>query len=168
MSGVLWQALIDGYNVTHAPSGHFDQHLEVARNQLLRLAEGWRYQVALSEIYVVFDGPGHVDTRGKSMGRLREIYAAGSADAFIRRHIQQAEAPERLVIVSNDREIQHTAKVHGARRVSVAEFLRQSGTPQRYNRTAAEAARGLDARTAEAITRELFLTWCHEDQEEVE
>lgn len=126
------EILIDAYNVLYADrrlNALVRRDAERARDEFvalvaLRLPPGGGLGV------VVFDAmrdPRPVTETGRtrtSMQRgLQIVYARDSADTWIRDRIRAHPDPSLLTIVTSDREILETARVHGAGILRVADFL---------------------------------------------
>jgi predicted RNA-binding protein with PIN domain len=76
--------------------------------------------------------------RSAAPGNVRVAYAGGgaSADAAIERLVNESSHPRRITVVSNDREVQKSARRRGAKVLRADDFLRQLATD------AARAPRG--------------------------
>ncbi len=139
--GPGYTILIDGYNVLKRHPQWTKLPLMHARQQLLLALSNTRWPVAVHGVAVVFDSaappevPGSPSAiagadPGRQVGPIRVVFACPSADADIQARIRQSDHPDRLVVVSDDREIVQTAKSHGARHYSV-EWLLQRSQPRR-------------------------------------
>ncbi len=107
-------AIVDGYNVIMQHPQWRAIPVNQARRQLIAGLQRLRWPMLVETVEVVFDGsPGYPGEWLGGQG-VRASFA-GDADASIRRMIQESEAPERLIVVSDDREIVDTAKSHGSR-----------------------------------------------------
>lgn len=110
--------IIDGYNLIKSPRSAFPASgsLEAQRDHLLRILES---APALRDkvVTVVFDGgepfPG---PHTQKHGRIRLIFSGPQkqADDVIQGMIRRAAHPGELHIVTSDRQIQYTARDHGA------------------------------------------------------
>ncbi len=110
--------VIDGYNLIkrHLSAFRHLPDLEAQRDHLLKLLHS---SPALrgQKIVVVFDGSEMAPARRKISFRNIEIVFSGghrNADQVIQALIRQRAAREDLEVVTSDREIQRTARDHGA------------------------------------------------------
>ncbi len=122
-----YTVLVDGYNVIKRNSAFDSLSLEAGRKRLVTamMAVPWGFPV--ERIVVVFDGP--ESSSSHPSARLTVQYAAPSADDFIRSTIQASAYPRHLAVVSDDREVQYTAKIHGARCLSTSSVRARAATP---------------------------------------
>lgn len=112
------RVFIDGYNVIKQHRAWRVLPLEAARARLVAAIAGVRWPVPVGFVEIIFDGASG-EGGGAQRGAVRATFAA-DADAAIRRAIQDSPDPRTLLIISDDREILHTAAANGAARRSVA------------------------------------------------
>ena len=117
----LWRVIVDGYNVTKRHRDWSHLSLQQARQRLVVALTQAGWPVAVSEVEVIFDGATH----GSGTARHNHVRVrfARDADAEICRTIRLSRVPERLVVISDDREILGTAKVYGTKRYSTVWLL---------------------------------------------
>ena len=158
-------ALIDGYNVIKRTPVFDRLSLEASRKQLIALLPQVRWPTVVSQVIVVFDAP--ESSRLSPRAHLHVQYAHPSADAFIREKIQTAAGRSRFIVVSDDREILHTAKIHGSLCFSTA-WLMQHAAGKRGGRSGADVDRPedrpLSAPREREITEELRKRWIKPDE----
>jgi len=128
--------IVDAYNVLHV-TGVLPPDLaglEAPDLADLIAASRWGRHQAV----VVCDGTRPKDMRSAAPGNVRVAYAGGgaSADAAIERLVNESSHPRRITVVSNDREVQRSARRRGAKVLRADDFLRQLATD------AARAPRG--------------------------
>ena len=153
---------IDGYNVImrHVPWRRLP--LREGRRHLEELAARLRWPVPAARVVVVFDGreagPGLVAPRA---GVVQVCFASPSADAYIQQAIRTSPHPERLLVISDDREILRTAKHHGVR-CQAGRWLLERGLPSRSAAPSGDRP-ALPAAAARRITDELSRRWLGKD-----
>ena len=133
----LW--LVDGYNVLHAGvlRGRDRRGWWTAsvQSQLVAIAD--TFEDPGAQIVVVFDAAKPEAPRAAEPpppSRVRLVYAP-SADDWLVRHVRASQAPERIAVVTADRQVQGRARHGGASVVSPLAFL------ARCNRKAGESPR---------------------------
>ena len=119
-------ALIDGYNVIKQHAVWSAWPLARARQQLVTVLAHVRWPMPVSRIDVIFDAARHATTPSQQHGIIRITFVGPTADAMIQRMIQINDHPERLLVISNDRAILHTAKTHGTLRYPVSWLMARS------------------------------------------
>jgi len=131
----LW--LVDGYNVLHAGvlRGRDRQGWWTVSVQSKLLAIAETFDDPVAQIVVVFDGAKPEAPQAQEApprSRVRLVYAP-SADDWMVRHVRGSEAPERITVVTADRQVQGRARHGGANVVSPLAFLarcdRSAGNP---------------------------------------
>ncbi|MBN1793816.1 MAG: NYN domain-containing protein [Candidatus Omnitrophica bacterium] len=107
-----YTVLIDGYNVIKGRDDIFTGTLQDNRRFLRSLVMRARFAKPVRGIYIVYDGsPDVCQPNGDRVSAMpREVFATESADSYIRDRIRSSPAPEKFIIVSDDREIMSTAK----------------------------------------------------------
>ena len=154
-----YTALVDGYNVikrhpawTRLPPAEGRQRL---KEHLLAV----RWPIPVVDMVAVFDAPSTSMQRVAST--LRICFAAPSADRWLQDAVRTNRTPERLLVISDDREILTTAKQHGARCHSTIWLLdRRRTTPApRPHGGRISPAKNLSAGEARNITEELERRW---------
>jgi predicted RNA-binding protein with PIN domain len=112
-----------------------------SRLELLRLLADYR-ELKNVNIQVVFDGapdPGFPE--GKTFRGVKVVYGrrGKTADARIKEMIAQLAKPRDYVLVSSDINLANYARIHGLRRLTSAEFLRQVETALQQQATQIKA-----------------------------
>lgn len=149
--------LIDGFNLFHAAQSVLPQGFDLGRSQLM----GWlgRWTAATGEkLTIVWDGTSPPAQLAGQLGdkRISEIYAGGTetADERIAKMLRDDTGAREIGVVSNDREVQHSARRHGARVEECESFLKRVAKDMRRIRMKSsgrepdEKRRGLKAQDA--------------------
>ena len=149
--------LIDGYNVIHKHAAWQNAALERGRESLIFHVRNLRWPFPVERSVIVFDA-GENSAVSPAPG-LQVRYATPSADAYIREAVRSAEDPTRLVVVSDDNEVLHTAKRFRAKILSSSWLLARGRVlkPQPSEGTA--PAPGLSALQKRRINEELTKKW---------
>jgi predicted RNA-binding protein with PIN domain len=121
----LW--LVDGYNVLHAGvlRGRDRRGWWTVSVQSRLLAIAQTFDDPAAQIVVVFDGAKPEPPQAQEappLSRVRLVYAP-SADDWLVRHVRASQAPERITVVTADRQVQGRARHGGANVVSPLSFL---------------------------------------------
>jgi predicted RNA-binding protein with PIN domain len=131
----LW--LVDGYNVLHAGvlRGRDRRGWWTASVQSRLVAIADTFEDPAAQIIVVFDAakpetPRAVEPLPPS--RVQLVYTP-SADDWLVRQVRRSQTPERIAVVTADRQVQGRARHSGARVVSPLAFL------ERCNRNAGDS-----------------------------
>lgn len=127
----IW--LVDGFNVLHAGvlRGRDRAGWWTAPVQLRLVARAARFEPFEAQVFVVFDAAGPASERcvpGPDLSRVRVVFAP-SADDWLVREVRRAEAPERLAVVSGDRQVLGRVRHAGGRVVSPRAFLARCPDP---------------------------------------
>jgi predicted RNA-binding protein with PIN domain len=120
--------IIDGYNLILAVREDFPGNLDLEgqREHLLRVLNSSQ-QLKKFRLIVIFDGRSEVKNLAPSSGRIRIIFSKGrkKADQIIQELVRKDPTPGQIEVVSSDREIQFTAKDHGAKVRESRDFWQQ-------------------------------------------
>jgi len=121
----LW--LVDGYNVLHAGvlRGRDRRGWWTASVQSRLVAIADTFEDPAAQIIVVFDAAKPEAPRAAEPpppSRVRLVYAP-SADDWLVRHVRTSQAPERIAVVTADRQVQGRARHGGASVISPLAFL---------------------------------------------
>ena len=121
----IW--LVDGFNVLHAGvlAGRDRAGWWRAESQLRLLRRVARFDPAEAEVWVVFDAAHERSERCEPLAaspRTKLVFAP-SADDWLVRRVRQADEPERLAVVTGDRQVQGRVRHAGARVISPRAFL---------------------------------------------
>ena len=119
--------LVDGFNVLHAGvlAGRDRAGWWRAESQLRLLRRVARFDAADAEVWVVFDAAHERSERCEPLAaspRTKLVFAP-SADDWLVRRVRQADEPERLAVVTGDRQVQGRVRHAGARVISPRAFL---------------------------------------------
>ena len=110
--------IIDGYNLIYAVIDDFPAGLDLPgqREHLIRVLNS-SHQLKNSKLIIVFDGRSGIKNPTLSSTRIRVIFSQGNkkADQIIQELIRKDPKPGQIEVVSSDREIQFTARGHGAK-----------------------------------------------------
>jgi len=120
------RALVDGHNAMHRLRIRARDH-ESARRELCR-----RVRDVAPDAIVFFDAKGSVDRPCPSLREegVRVVYVRRrDADEAILEEVRDADRPEEIVVVSDDREVAGRAAQLGARAASVGQFFRGARAP---------------------------------------
>lgn len=121
----IW--LIDGFNVLHAGvlTGRDRAGWWRAASQTRLLQRVACFDATDAELWVVFDAAHEHSERCEALpasSRTKLVFAP-SADDWLVRRVRQASEPERLAVVTGDRQVQGRVRHAGARVVSPRAFL---------------------------------------------
>lgn len=133
--------ILDGYNIIKRSDFLETQVLKDARRDLVRfIGEKKPCGSSNNKVTVVFDGvedlnfPRQRDNKGIEVIFTPPLRAGAgftsnsSADERIKKMVKDSKNPRRIVVVSDDKEIQFAIRSYGAHVTSVSEFI-QKGNP---------------------------------------
>ncbi len=122
---MITTVILDGYNLIHSRHfpGYKGRSLEDKRDYLIHLIRQYATQKRLRCI-IVFDSKMPFSRQGKTYHRVEVRFSPPhkEADHVIQEMIRKSKNPPTILVVSSDRAIQHTAKVHGASAMSSETF----------------------------------------------
>lgn len=157
--------ILDGYNVIKHPEFPPLNKLRDQRQALIRFIQDKKpCGSSNNKVTVVFDGKNPtlnfnesgVLAKGQKVGI---IFTYGScADDKIKKLVSSSQNPKRIVVVSDDREIQFFIKSYGARSINVKDFL-EKGEDIKKKRFGDSPKVELSYSEAERISRELKRIW---------
>ena len=158
--------LLDGYNIIHRIPLLAEKDLEDSRDHLIRMIEVHRPQGSFNNsVTIVFDsqsGGGAVEVSSS----VKVVFSSGeSADDYIKKAVARSPAKKRIVVVTDDKEIQFFVKPLGARVVGVDEFLSRmtdfSGKKRSVHKPGSDPqeAKHLSKTLEHQITSELEKIW---------
>jgi predicted RNA-binding protein with PIN domain len=149
--------LIDGYNVIKRSPKWADLELERARKQLIFFLSNIKWPIPVKEIKLFFDCAKETGyaSRGR-FGQIQVCFAKPSADLWIQELIRQSPNPREFLLISDDKELIHTARVHGALCYSVS-WLILRGKPK--TKESETKSTFLSAQDYSRINRELSELW---------
>jgi predicted RNA-binding protein with PIN domain len=120
--------IIDGYNLIYAVNNNFPAGLDLPgqREHLIKVLNS-SHQLKNSKLIIVFDGRSGIKNHTLSSARIRVIFSQGhkKADQIIQELVRKDPIPTQIEVVTSDREIQFTAKGHGAKVRESREFWRK-------------------------------------------
>jgi len=119
--------LIDGFNLFHAAQSSLPQGFDLGRSPLMRMLGDWSAAFQ-HKVTVVWDGTPPPAPLAGQLGdnRLLEIYAGGveSADERIASLLNADSGARHVTVISNDREVQRSARQRGSQTMSCEAFLK--------------------------------------------
>ena len=163
--------LIDGYNVIKQVEYLNNLHtLKDARMSLVKFIRQRHLAGSKNnQVTVVFDGREDIafyDHQKKD--QIKIIFSCNeSADEVIKRMVGECGNPRQIVVVTDDRQIVYSSRVHGAKVIPVKEFIgreakqpgSQSQARQRGQRNQELAKPELSLQEQAAINQELGKIW---------
>ena len=151
---------IDGYNVIKRQALFEGLPLEAARKRLENFLARVRWPFPISAVHVVYDAPEASVVRPSSRLTLR---FAPSADLFIQEAARSTARSERMVVITDDREIQHTVRVNRGKVFPTSWLMERALPSTRSARVgyvrSEDAEKGLPPAEARSITEELRRKW---------
>ena len=122
---------LDGNNLIGHARGSVRPTEEDRSALVAEIAE--RLRQTKARVVLFFDGPAG---RATTLGALSIRHSPGvTADDAILAEIDRARAPQEVIVVSEDRELQRRARERGAKALTASEFWRRVGAlPQRQQR----------------------------------
>lgn len=154
-----YRVLVDGYNVINRSRAWADRPLELARHALMEWLSQTKWPVPVRHVEAVFDASQHLPRASNRMGCVEARFAVPSADAYIQHAIQASARPNRLMVISDDRAILHTAARYGTLRFSTSWLLRRRPLPSMRMGPANEERQPLTTAERHRITEELAKRW---------
>lgn len=151
---------IDGYNVIYQHREWAVLTAEEARRRLISFVRDKTWPFAVARCYVVFDAK--ESSRLVPAEELIVQFAAPSADSYIRDLARASAEPGRLAVISDDKEIIHTAKVCHAKHFTARWFLEESfkkAGPPKGKASEEPGKSGLSALESLQITEEMAEYW---------
>ena len=147
--------IIDGYNVIHKIDQLKGKRLRTQREGLIRLLETARMRSKrFRDMMVVFDGQTDV-LAPRIHSSIKVVFTRGkSADKKIKEIVESSSFARDIAVVSDDREIKFYISSLGARKTSVAEFLKML-----YSSSKKEDTFKLDEDQVKKINHELEKIW---------
>ncbi|MFZ0391978.1 MAG: NYN domain-containing protein [Calditrichia bacterium] len=136
--------LIDGYNVIFKAGSDFGNlpSLEAKRDHLIRLLSS-SPALRSRQVLVIFDSRERQPSAGnpsRKNVRVRFSRPGQEADEVIQQLVRKSANPATVRVVSSDRQIQHTARDHGAQVMEALEFWNSLHTPAAPRRNKQQAA----------------------------
>lgn len=148
--------MIDGYNVIKRHPAWKRLTPFEGRRRLIQHVQTLHWPLHVTRAVAVFDAP---SGSSQPITASLRICFAPSADAWIQDTIRACRTPERLLIVSDDREILDTAKSHGARCCPSTWLIERRSTSAPEPRRDTPSTKNLPASEARRITEELEQRW---------
>jgi predicted RNA-binding protein with PIN domain len=160
--------LVDGYNVTRSDPATRDLALDEQRDALVaRLRARGTEMLGRGRLVVVFDGAEGTGGTTPDTAPVTVVYArAGTADDAIVARVRKTA--EKVVLVSNDRDLADRVRAHArggveVRTASVCYEAAGKGVMRRVSRQGVARDEGLP-RGANAITEEMKRLWLTDDE----
>jgi len=116
--------LIDGFNALHVAllRGRDRQEWWRGEERERLVAEVGRFDAGAAEVVVVFDGDRPLPEGTRERPGPRVVFAP-SADDWLLKRVRESSAPERITLVTADRQLADRARHRGARVVAPRVFL---------------------------------------------
>lgn len=148
--------ILDGYNIIKSRDDLTVGALYQQREKLLQLIESQKlHGSSRNLVTVVFDGRPHISSP-RWTGSSKVIFSEyEDADEIIKRLITEHKQKKILMVVSNDKRLQHWAKIHKAQVMSVEEFLKPLSEPKHIMRP----PKKVDRSSEEEINNEFKSIW---------
>ena len=109
--------IIDGYNLLHQLPSLKGKGIDRAREELIRKLEIKRK--SFDGILIVFDGERGNLGRNLSEEKIKVIFSGElSADDYIKRIVKNSKTPQKITVVTDDREIKDFVKLYGTHLLS--------------------------------------------------
>lgn len=117
--------ILDGYNIIKHSDFLSVKILKDARDALIRfIIDKKPCGSNKNNVTVVFDGISDASLSDSENKKIEILFTrSNSADNRIKKIVEEATNPKRIMVVSDDKEIQFFIKSCGARPMSVAEFI---------------------------------------------
>lgn len=157
-----YTVFVDGYNLIKRHPAWCDLSLPQARGVALANLQQIRWPFPVRKLVIVFDAQENRAVRVAASGSCDvEIrYATPSADAAIEEAVRQSQRPESLIVISDDRAIQHTAKSHSVAFYPSRWLFRCNRAKRAFSSRDVDAAEKLlPGASARMITEELARRW---------
>lgn len=158
------QFIIDGYNIIHHPivTRHTPKKVKDSRITLLDFIKTNRLCGSpKNKITVVFDGYSDLSGSREGLDVINVVFSRKeTADAKIKRMVEESGNPKNIVVVSDDKEIKFLVKSLGAQWVSVEEFISRKVKPKDKKEDLLESE--LTYSQINQINRELRKIWLKE------
>ncbi|MFH1202037.1 MAG: NYN domain-containing protein [Candidatus Omnitrophota bacterium] len=153
--------ILDGYNLIKQTPSLTGKKLKDSREKLIHFIRDKRPQGSeRNAITIVFDGASNgFDYPTKNCAVTIIFTRDESADAWIKRAVEKAKEPKKIVVVTNDKEICFYVRSFGARLLSVKEFVFGKEKITRPGTQFSENKIELSTQEAEEITEELRKIW---------
>ncbi|OGS21791.1 MAG: hypothetical protein A2252_06595 [Elusimicrobia bacterium RIFOXYA2_FULL_39_19] len=154
--------IIDGYNVVKQIPEYMDIKLKDGREGLINILKYQRPQGnTRNKATIVFDGKGDdfLFSITKITGDNIDVMFSQneSADDHIQRMVKRSSKPGDIVVVTDDRDLRSSCKIHGAQLLYVKEFIKPK---QKYSVPAKNQPKQQISQKDElALDRELRKLW---------
>jgi predicted RNA-binding protein with PIN domain len=158
--------IIDGYNVLKQIAYLSEKKLRRGREELIRYIEVYRPQGSIkNKVTIVFDGsPDVIPIRQKKSLVAEVIFTRGkTADEMILKMIEQSSNPKRMIVVTDDKELQFGARALNADAIAVKDFIERRKRRGDKVRPKAFEKPSLGSEVSQEIIEELKKVWLKED-----
>ncbi|MDP8212466.1 MAG: NYN domain-containing protein [Candidatus Zapsychrus exili] len=120
------QFLLDGYNITNQMHFSAKDSLEDQRNNLVNFIRTKRpCGSTRNNVTIIFDGKSGISSRRET--DIQVVFPSSiSADDKIKKIVEESSLKKNIVVVTDDRDIQHYVSALGAKVMKVSEFLRSN------------------------------------------
>jgi len=154
--------IIDGYNLINHPL--FSQKLRKSKDPRIGLAEsistGRLCGSAKNKVIIVFDGYPPVQQYRQAVANIEMLFSKdATADARIKKILEQAANPKVLAVVSDDKEIKFFARACLAKTLSIEEFAQVKKERSKGQKDKDLSKDALSYSQMESINKELKKIW---------
>lgn len=124
------QYILDGYNIIKQIPPLKLKRLREGRESLVSLIEIYRPQGSIkNSVTIVFDGQSGI-IGYPNPSSVRVLFSSDeSADDKIKRLVSESNRKKETIVVTDDRELQFSIRLSGAKILSVSDFLAQAKGP---------------------------------------
>jgi predicted RNA-binding protein with PIN domain len=164
--------IIDGYNLIKSTPDFSKKfiNLTAQREHLIKILAS-NPKLRQRQVLLVFDGSGEkTETMKSAQGAMNIIYTKQhrTADDLIQQIIRRVKHPEKIKVVSSDREIQHTAKSHGAKVIESATFWKNYFTKSSSKEKKRNSVKNIDRELSDKEVRKWLDIFQHKAPEKDE
>lgn len=159
--------IIDGYNVLKQIAYLSGKKLRRGREELIKHIEIYRPQGSIkNKVTIVFDGsPDVVPIKQRKSLVAEVIFTRGkTADERILKMIERSSNPKRMIVVTDDKELQFGAKALNANAVAVKDFIERSKRKGGKVHPKAYEKPPLGSEVNQEILEELKKVWLKENE----
>jgi predicted RNA-binding protein with PIN domain len=151
--------ILDGYNLIKKIPEFSSKKIRHAREDLIRLIEEKRLTGSKrNRVTVVFDG--YSDDFSSKRQIPFEIIFAKDADEKIRDIIKKVDNPKEIVVITDDRQLQDSVRLLGAKVQNLESFLEKLKRPKAITE---DLKLEFSPKLKDEITEELKKIWLRED-----
>jgi predicted RNA-binding protein with PIN domain len=148
--------IIDGYNVLKKIPQISKLELKQGRQSLLDIIKKYNL-CGKNEVTIAFDGRADVISYAHKSPYVVKFSENESADKLIERLVKKSENPQKVIVVTDDKELRFNVKRLGAEVISVKEFGKK--IPEKKSKERPIKKQPLKQDEAKKITEELKRIW---------